>query len=319
MSRSIVRLTAAIVCIAALSSAAAAQGPNLLTNPDFETGNFFGWGIFVNSYMEMANPPQFVPNSGSYMVSMFGGFFGPSTLSVSGIFQSFPAQAGDAFELDCYTRHWSGDAITGVGAPNDNWAIQRIAFFDASNTEIPNTGNDSVVLDGTFATDTWHYNPPVQAVAPVGTVTVQALVMILQPGLAPGAVHVDDVSFRKAFGLGLSQDPMTLDLTIGLSEGEALAQFGIFHSFDPLNATMPGTGNLGGMHIATADLNAQLALVFAQTPGYGGFLDMNGATSSTIPGSLVGALSGIQVFGVGAQLTSTGAVQFTPMNTITFQ
>ena len=212
MFRTFAKTAALLLCVVTLSAGIQAQGPNLLTNPGFELGTFTGYGIFTNAYVEMTSLPQFEPHTGNYMCSIFGGFWG--VFNTSGIFQSFNALEGEVYEMDCYSRHWSGDALIGAGAPASNSVLMRIAFFDAAGQEIPNSGADRVILDGTFATDVWHDNMPVRAVAPAGTVAVQPLIIYLQPGLDPGAVHVDDLEFRRAFGLDLSQDTNTLDLTI---------------------------------------------------------------------------------------------------------
>ncbi len=299
------------------AAAAPAQGPNLVTNPGFEFGAFLGWGPFGNAFVETNNPPQFVPNSGNYLVSIFGGFWGAGVFNVSGVFQSFPASPGEVYELDCFSHHYSGDAIAGVGAPNDNWCVMKIAFFDATQTEIG--GVERTILDGTFATDTWYDNQPVIGIAPPGTTSVQPLILYLQPSLAAGAGHFDDVVFRRTFGVEISQDPSTLDLTLGLDFGEPVAQFGIFYSLDTANATMPGMGSLGGLFIAPADFNSQLAAAVTGVPPFGGFLSGSGTTSSAIPGGFVAGLTGLDVWTIGAQQRASGMIDFTPIRPFTFQ
>jgi hypothetical protein len=184
------RLSAALT--AAVLLASTAVGQNLLTNGNFDAGGLTGWNAFGNSSAQTATPPQFVPRSDPYLVSMFGNFSG--SFNVSGIFQAFPATPGDTFTIDCWSRHFSGDAMVGNGVPNDNWMVMKIAFFDGGNNEI--AGVDGVILDGTSPTDTWIDNTPVTATAPAGTTSVQALILYLQPGNDGGAGHVDDVDFR---------------------------------------------------------------------------------------------------------------------------
>jgi hypothetical protein len=129
---------------------------------------------------------------------MFGTFTGG--FNVSGVFQEFVSVPGDIWQMSSSARHWSGDPMIGIGAgsctPNctDNWVVQKIAFFDAGNTEIG--AAESVILDGTFATDTWHDAAPIVGIAPAGTVKVQALILYLQPLFDGGAAHIDDVDFR---------------------------------------------------------------------------------------------------------------------------
>jgi hypothetical protein len=172
-----------------------ALADNLLTNPGFEAG-LSGWITFGNVFAEAANPPQFVPNSGNGLMSMFGNFSGG--FNVSGLFQEFPATPGSEWLLDVYSRHFSGDAITGDGpggpAPNDNWVVQKIVFKDAADVEIGAV--ESIILDGTFATDVWHDNAPITGIAPAATVQVEAFFLYLQPQFAGGASHLDDANFE---------------------------------------------------------------------------------------------------------------------------
>ncbi len=193
----IFRMALATLAIALI--AAPAFGQNLLVNPGFENPPLSmgtppsGWLAFGNAYAEGANPPQFVPHTGQGLCSMFGNWTGG--FNVSGIFQEFPSAPGEMWQLSSWARHWSGDALIGGGAPNSNWVVQKIAFFDASNTEIG--GVESTILDGTFPVDVWHYGAPIVGTAPPGTVKVQALILYLQPMFDGGAAHIDDVDFRN--------------------------------------------------------------------------------------------------------------------------
>lgn len=187
--------------IACLAGVAGAQ--NLLQNPSFEDG-LNGWISFGNVFAESANPPQFDPFDGDKLVSMFGNFSGG--FNVSGLFQEFSASEGDVFELSVHSRHFSGDAMVGGGAPDSNWAVAKIAYFDAGGVEI--AGSEVTILDGTFATDTWHFSS-VQGGAPAGTAKVQALLLYLQPNFDGGAAHVDAASFT------LVPAPGTFALLIG--------------------------------------------------------------------------------------------------------
>lgn len=173
--------------LACLTTLAGAQ--NLLQNPSFED-DLNGWIAFGNVFVESANPPQFDPFDGDKLVSMFGNFSGG--FNVSGLFQEFPAGEGDQFELSVHSRHFSGDAMVGDGAPDSNWAVAKIAFFDGGGTEIG--AAEVTILDGTFPTDVWHFNS-VQGTAPAGTASVQALLLYLQPAFDGGAAHVDAASF----------------------------------------------------------------------------------------------------------------------------
>lgn len=178
--------TALIMCtVAVLASGAWA---NMLVNPGFEDG-LNGWGYFGNVYHEHANPPQFVPYEGNCLISMFGNWSWP--WNVSGIFQEFSTCPGDQWSLSAKSRHWSGDPLIGPGAPWFNWVVQKIAWFDANHVEIG--GVESTILDGTFPTDIWFNNEPIVGVAPQGAVSMQALVLYIQPATDPGAAHIDYV------------------------------------------------------------------------------------------------------------------------------
>jgi hypothetical protein len=185
-------LVVAIVGVFVVATGSLAVAQNLLANPGFESG-LTGWVAFGNAYAEAANPPQFVPRTGNGVVSMFGNWSGG--FNVSGIFQEFATTPGQMWEMSSSARHWSGDAIPGVGAPNNNWVVQKIAWFDAGNVEIG--GVESTILDGTFTADTWHDAATISGVAPAGTVKLQALILYLQPLFDGGAAHIDDVSLTN--------------------------------------------------------------------------------------------------------------------------
>ncbi len=198
---------------------------NLLVNPSFEDagGSFAGWGAFGNANPIPANPPAVTPRTGNTLASLFGNFSGG--FDVIGIFQSFPAAPGQTFTIDCWSRHFSGDALVGAGAPNDNWVVMKIAFFNGAGGEI--AGFEGTVLDGTSPTDTWIDNAPVSGTAPAGTASVQALILFLQPGNAPGAAQIDDVEFTGPGGSaaypGTGED---VTLATGVAGGMATSGIG---------------------------------------------------------------------------------------------
>lgn len=183
---------AALVGMFLLATATAASAQNVLTNPGFESG-LAGWIPFGNAYPEAVNPPAIVPLSGNGVAKMFGNFSGG--FDVTGIFQEFPTVPGEAWEMSSNARHFSGDPMVGAGAPNDNWVVQKMAFFDAGNNEIGSA--ESTILDGTYATDVWFPSGLVQGTAPAGTVKVQLLILYLQPVNDGGAALIDDCYFAK--------------------------------------------------------------------------------------------------------------------------
>lgn len=184
----------AAIAVLLLVTAGSAPAQNVLTNPGFENGSTgngaAGWTTFGNVYTEGTNAPQFVPYEGNQLASMFGNFDAP--YNVSGMFQEFPTSEGAEWQLSAKSRHFSGDAMIGSQGTDGNWVVQKIVFKDASDTELPGAV-ESTILDGSFATDTWHENAPIQGTAPAGTVQIEAFILYIQPGSDGGAAHIDDV------------------------------------------------------------------------------------------------------------------------------
>lgn len=212
---------AALLCTFTLSAAGAAQ--NLLTNPGFEAG-LTGWGMVngPNQYAELTNPPATVPHSGNALLKVYGQFIGG--FNVTGVFQTFPANPGDTFELDCWSRHFAFDRISGTGGPNDNSAVMRMAFFDAANLEVG--AAERRILDGNYPTNTWIDNPPVRGTAPAGTVRVDVLLLFIQPLAGTGAAQFDDAEF-SVVNLGAGTYPGTAeDLVLSTGIGGQTATGG---------------------------------------------------------------------------------------------
>ncbi len=198
------RVLSYAVCAAVLSvvSVPAVNAQNVLVNPSFELGpapafGATGWFTFGNGFTESANP-CIVPYSGNNLMKMFGTF---NPFGVSGIFQEFPTGPGVLWTLSAKSRHCSDDPMLGdhVLGGTGNWVVQKLAFFDAGNNEIAPAAVESTILDGSFATNTWFDNAPINAVAPVNAVKVQAFVLYLQPGFDGGAAQIDDVSLTRTF------------------------------------------------------------------------------------------------------------------------
>ncbi len=189
-------LRVAVVTLAILFVGSTASAQNLLTNPGFEDGAAPaagagpGWTSFGNVFTEAS-----FPLSGSQTCKMFGNFSG--NFDVTGIFQEFACSAGEEFQLSSNAYYSSDDQIIGVGPTDDNWVVQKITFFDGSGVELAAAASESIILDGTFAADTWHAAAPITATAPAGAATVQALVLYLQPFDDGGAAFIDDVVFEN--------------------------------------------------------------------------------------------------------------------------
>jgi hypothetical protein len=193
-------------------TATGASAQNLLENPGFEDG-VQGWGApgwigFGNVYTEHINPGAgFYPRTGVNLMSMFGNWSWP--WNVSGMFQEFPTMPGETWEMSCYSRHSWADPMGGVGLPFDNWAVMKIAWFDAGGAEIG--GVETTILDGTYPTDEWFFNE-IAAVAPAGAVKLQALLLYIQPDVDGGACHVDDVELLNTTPIAeVDLDPDTLN------------------------------------------------------------------------------------------------------------
>ncbi len=180
-----------LACVLTVVVAGSASAQNLLVNDGFEDpppAGLTGWITFGNVFAESSNPPAVVPGGGTGVAKMFGTFPG-----VSGMFQEFPAGPGSMWGIESSARHWSGDALIGAGAPNDNFVVQKIVFKDAGDVEIGAV--ESVILDGTFSTDTWHNSGLIVGVAPAGTVQVEAFILFVQPNTDGGAALIDQTRF----------------------------------------------------------------------------------------------------------------------------
>jgi hypothetical protein len=246
------RILASLLSLAALAASGSAQ--NLLTNPGFESG-LTGWTTFgPNVYSEPANPPAVAPHTGTRICKMFGQFLG--SFNVTGAFQTFPAQPGQVYQIDCWSRHFAFDPLAGTGGPNDNIAVMRIAFFDAGGVEI--SGAERRILDGTFPTSTWIDNAPVNGTAPAGTATVQALILFIQPTVGTGAAQFDDVTFSLQNGVLGTYPGSNEDLVFASAIGGAALSSGPGNdvknapggSLIELNVSSPGgLFNLQGYYI----------------------------------------------------------------------
>jgi hypothetical protein len=180
-----------IVAFAMLTVATGASAQNILANPGFEDG-YSGWTLFNNAYIETTGgDPCINPYEGVYDLKFFGNFWG--SFNVSGAFQNFPTAPGAEWTMCCQSYICADDPMIGTGPDAFCWAIQKIVFFDASDTEIG--GVESIIGDGTFATGVWNSNSPIFGTAPAGTAYVQILLLYLQPAdnYDGGAVQVDNV------------------------------------------------------------------------------------------------------------------------------
>lgn len=190
LNRYSMRVVACVVMVL-LATVTTASAQNLLANPGFETGPTGGvpasWTGFGNVFAERNSAPQFVAYEGSRLVSMYGNWSGP--YNASGIYQEFASVEGDQWQLSVKSRHWGDDPLTGNAGAGGNFMVQKIVFKDAADVEIG--AAETIILDGTYATDTWFDNVPTVGIAPAGTVQVEAMILYLQALDAGGAGQVD--------------------------------------------------------------------------------------------------------------------------------
>jgi hypothetical protein len=107
--------------------------------------------------------------------------------------------------------------------------------------------------------------------------------------------HIARWSLQPALTLGLSTASPSSPLVITNASCVPFAHYFDAFSTDPLNATAPGAGILGGLHIATSDVIAQF---LAGVAPFVGVLDASGGASYVVPHSVIAPLSGLTLYGV---------------------
>lgn len=199
---------------------------NLLTNGTFEAddasggdvGGATGWNTFETVFTVDSTTDPFGPVShdagGVNSLKMYGPFV-PG--GAAGAFQSVPGTAGTVYELDAWVMNWVGD-------PFGNLGILQLNFLDSGGNTLdggvqvtvdPFGTADvdlSVIQDGAEISDWTQLS--LSAVAPAGTVEVQAFLLHIQTGdpcCSGGSLFWDDVSLTAVpvpaavwlFGSGL--------------------------------------------------------------------------------------------------------------------
>ena len=184
-----------------------------------DVGGATGWNTFESVFTNSTIGPAFGPVShdagGTQSLKMFGPFTG--TGSAAGASQAMPATPGVTYELDAWVMNWIGD-------PFGNLGILQLNFLDSNGDPIaggmevtvdPFNSADvdlSVVQDGAEVTDWTQLS--LSAVAPAGTVEVQAFLLHIQTGdpcCSGGSLFWDNVSLTAVpvpaavwlFGSGL--------------------------------------------------------------------------------------------------------------------
>ncbi len=179
-------------------------GSGTLQNPGFDLGGWDtipDWDVWADtsgayqSVLITDLDPQAGPNN----LKIWGRAQGRDS---SGVQQDVRATEGQTWQLDCWTKHVTGDALSGT----ENYVQMRMEFYDGINAE-PISTNGAVVLDGSSTRNIWIDNTPIQATAPAGTMTVRVVLEFVCPAGEPGAAFIDTVTLdlisgSPAFDLG---------------------------------------------------------------------------------------------------------------------
>jgi beta-glucanase (GH16 family) len=178
---------------------ALACGPNLLTNPGFES-NTSTWSVYGAGFNTVIENVTNVPvHTGSNVFKVFGQFTGSE--NYSGMYQDHPATPGTSFTAGGRALTPSGDKIAG-----DNSAWLEVAFRDSTGANV-GLYRSALITTNTLGgvwlnvSVTNQINPITFAsigsvtnlVAPAGTTAVRTQIVFRQPLSAAGSVLFDDV------------------------------------------------------------------------------------------------------------------------------
>ncbi len=197
-----------VVSALAFGTDARAQA-NLLANPGFEAngGSYTGWQTFGSGPQISTPATDNIFRSGTAAAKIYGEFTGcPSSpqFTVGGAYQAFTPTPGLVYEFSGYSFVSSADTIPGSDTCLGNRLIAKIVFLNAGGGEI--SSNEVVIGDWSTPREEWvHFS--VSAPAPATAVTVQPMLLFLQPACDEGSVFVDDVSF---FGTTPPTEPNVL-------------------------------------------------------------------------------------------------------------
>jgi hypothetical protein len=171
-------------------------GPNVLTNPSFDT-DLSGWTVFGNVYYDGRAFALRTPTGSAALYGTFNPDFD------SGMYQRIDTDPGASWTLSVYALNTCVEnAIRGT---NQNIAYAIIEYRDVSGVSL---GGDNVVIcDSTSALGTWT-NYQITATAPAGTDSVDAMILFTQgPLLENGKVFVDDIAFFEGITSNVSDMP----------------------------------------------------------------------------------------------------------------
>lgn len=175
--------------VAALAGAAspAFASINVLANPSFELpalagGDISGspgWDVYGGGHFTLASNIGVPAHEGTQVMKTFG---------FSGLFQTFPVNAGESVSASAWMLNWSNDAVQ----PTNTVAFAQllVIYLDSSSTQVGST------LVGSFmqpvpTVDVW-INQTIDSIAPAGATQVRFQLNTGNP--QGGAIMYDDAS-----------------------------------------------------------------------------------------------------------------------------
>ncbi len=182
---------------------------NLLTNPDFETGDLTGWDLVGPFGSQTVGAPLIGAQSGAFAVNLTAPSDGVPEVSqgIFGMPTSIPASPGDEFYLSGYMLTEVALPPVGTGA---TFGLLKIVFEDEFGTDLnpasvsvgqPNASFPGVeslpFLNGDSPVNEWVFTEA-QGVAPAGTVSVAFLLLNVDFGnSANHPMWFDNISATK--------------------------------------------------------------------------------------------------------------------------
>jgi beta-glucanase (GH16 family) len=175
-----------------------------LPNAGFESagGSLNEWATFNNAIGNVSAQP-ITPRGGTHVAKLYGSF--DSDPNYSGLIQNRPAYPGETWTAEAFTRHNTGDALTG----SNNALIMKIEFYRSPGADYGSADflaeHSLTVLDGNAPTDVW-LSASLTAEAPAETVEARIAFVFRQEAGATGAALIDDVTFSSDWTLVWSDE-----------------------------------------------------------------------------------------------------------------
>ena len=151
--------------------------------PGWDLAGFNGSAVDPNVGQLQPDPTPDAQSFGDYQAFMNGQFTG--VLNDTVMFQQLPAQPGDFVDFSAEVQMPGTDPLLG-----DNILVMLLDFFDAGD-QVLNAPIAALALSSNSPTDVW-LPINVGAVAPAGTVKVQATFLFQQQNDATGVGFIDD-------------------------------------------------------------------------------------------------------------------------------